>query len=41
MGEIIEDNGEYAVKAEVPEVQKENLMVRVEDEALQIASDRK
>ena len=41
MGEIIEENGEYALEAEVPEVQKEDLMVRVEDEALQIASDRK
>jgi HSP20 family molecular chaperone IbpA len=29
------------VKAEVPEVQKEDLVVRIEDESLQIASDRK
>lgn len=41
MGEIIEENGEYAVKAEVPEVQMEDLMVRVEDETLQIAGERK
>jgi len=41
IGEIIEENGEYAVKAEVPEVQKEDLVVRIEDESLQIAGERK
>lgn len=39
--DIIEQNGEYLVKAEVPEVKKEDLKVRVEDGTLQITGERK
>ena len=39
--DIIEQNGEYLVKAEVPGVKKEDLKVRVEDGTLQITGERK
>lgn len=39
--DIIEQNGEYLLKAEVPEVKKEDLKVRVEDGTLQIVGERK
>ena len=39
--DILEQNGEYLVKAELPEVRKEDLKVRVEDGTLQITGERK
>jgi HSP20 family protein len=39
--DITEDNKEYLVKAEVPEVKKEDLKVRVEDGVLRITGERK
>lgn len=39
--DILEQNGEYLVKAEVPEVKKEDLRVRVEDGTLQIVGERR
>lgn len=39
--DILEQNGEYLLKAEVPEVKKEDLKVRVEDGTLQIVGERK
>lgn len=39
--DIIEQNGEYLLKVEVPEVKKEDLKVRVEDGTLQITGERK
>jgi HSP20 family protein len=39
--DILEQNGEYLLKAEVPEVRKEDLKVRVEDGTLQIVGERK
>jgi len=39
--DIIEEEGEYLVKAELPEVKKEDLKVSVEDGALHITGERK
>ena len=39
--DILEQNGKYLLKAEVPEVKKEDLKVRVEDGTLQIVGERK
>ncbi|MBM3850314.1 MAG: Hsp20/alpha crystallin family protein [Verrucomicrobia bacterium] len=39
--DILEQNGEYPLKAEVPEVKREDLKVRVEDGTLQIVGERK
>jgi HSP20 family protein len=39
--DILKQNGEYLLKAEVPEVKKEDLKVRVEDGTLQIVGERK
>ena len=39
--DILEQNGEYLLKAEVPGVKKEDLKVRVEDGTLQIVGERK
>jgi HSP20 family protein len=39
--DVLEEDGEYLVKAEVPEVKKENLKVSVEDGTLCIKGERK
>lgn len=39
--DIIEDENEYLVKAELPEVKKEDLKVRVDDGVLSIKGERK
>ena len=39
--DIIESDGEYLVKAELPEIAKEDVSVRVEDGVLSISGERK
>ena len=39
--DISEDDKEYVIKAELPEVKKENVKVRVEDGVLYISGERK
>lgn len=41
LADILEQNGEYLLKAEVPEVKKEDLKVRVEGGTVQIVGERK
>ena len=39
--DVIEDDKEYLVKAELPEVKKEDVKVTLEDGALRISGERK
>lgn len=39
--DVVEDDKEYVLKAELPEVRKENVKVTVEDGSLRIAGERK